>query len=937
MIQKKKNIFRTISECLSSNTLISFLSKTLVLVSSFCMLKFFIYLLQLLSHLFLSNLHIQNYYFRNINLLVFINIVLYVWFLLSLLLIVFDYIIVVLETRKNKEIIFMNDTRNRQFINLLALVPGLIISFVYVVIEICLSLLIIFLFIKPANINFKNVLLVFASVIFLGEFIHIIGNLNVSVTLKFITIKRKIAKIVFSKDFEYWLIIAIFWTVTIFFVIKSGNNLIQGFKSLDSLKTPTDIVKNGVVIISGMLAIFFTLAATVIQNVLQKYSSVFLKEIIRHFIFVFSFLFMIALIIGELYLLKFGSNDYFETFCFFATIYAVIDMGIMIWLLIYFLDVRNVVSSAARRSYSRIREIPKGTYFDILKDDKEKRYTKYKLRLFFKTWIVGNSVISDTSGILPPLNVDSYVLNKIKDDLRPIFSTCLKALSEDNRDIVLSCLTEIRNVVFRYIERRRNYTGMQDDLLGFVFEQLDIVFNLAVRVLNQEYTNDIVSTAREIGLKCVELTPTQLRHNENNLVYPWINFLENSVYKTVHLEHTSAPTNAIKAIRDISILLIKENAYVSSVYLGANSLKNIGVFTGKLKGTWPAILCQNAVHGLVIIILSLFQKAQTGNCAREIYISNLCEDIEKIFEAAYMEKRDVMTDMMLSAPLVGPFWIDVKFVYIFKIAILQKYDKEASERCAINSLKRLSSCLRRVGAIVSKNQAGSISDYFESFSEITYLIVNYIIDLGQQNSQQPEEVQRLLMTANELLFESIDEVNNLLTWYLASESSGHDCLYNLSPIFAFLSYYSAKNNLKILIDGRDRFLERMLNIYNKFKPKGDKEDYKKKDLYRYLKLFGAWEYKYARRSSLTLSVFETLVKDCLNEPEEDLYSYIYPEMQQLGYPIVYGKEWSVFSSNYWTHKIQSGITNELNDMKNYRKWDKLIKRCCRISRKSNRP
>jgi len=923
---KGENDFSKISRSGLNENVVRFLSKALALVSSFCILKFFIYLFQLLFNYFLPSLNIQNCCFRNSNLLVLANIILFLWFLLSLLLIIVDYIFWNLKTQRKQASKIIYDKYKQRVINLLALFPAIVMNLVYFAIDICVSCFIILLFFKPAHTNVKNVLFVSAFVIFLGEFIHTIGDINVSIILKFLTTKRKIASAVFTKDFEYWFIISAFWIITIGFFIISGSSLIQGFRNLDNPRAPTDIVKSGIAIISGTLAIFFTLAAVVIQNVLQKYSSAFLKQIIHHFIFVFSFFFMIALTICELYLLKFGSNNYLETFSFFATIYAVIDMGIMIWLLIYFLDVRNVVSSIARKSYSHIREIPKGTYFDISKDDKEKRYTKYKLSLFFKKWVAGNIVIPDTYSFIPPF----YVLNKIKDDLRPIFSACLKALSEDNRDVVLSCLTEIRNIAFRYIERRKNYPGMQDDLLGFIAEQLDIVFNFAVRVLNQEYTNDIVSTAREIGLKCVELTPKQKPLNENSLVYPWIKFLENCAYKTVHLEHTSAPTNAIDSIKDISISLIKENAYVPSIYSGANSLKEVGVFAGKLKGIWPALICQKTVHGLVMIILSLFQKAQTGNFALETYISNLCEDIEKIFEAAYMEKRDFYTDMMISAPLVGSLWLDVKFVDIFKIAISQKYDKETSERYAINSLKRLSSCLRRVGAIVSKNQASSIPDYFESFSEIIYLIINYIIGLGQRNSSQPEEVQRLLGTANELLIESVDEANNLLTLSLESESSDRDCLYNLSAIFAFLSYYSAKNKLQIFIDGRNRFLKRILDIYNNFKSRGDEEEHKKKNLYRYLKLFGAWEYKYDRRNLLTSLVFKTLVEDYTHKLEEGGYLSMLPEMQELGYPILYNEEWELFSSYRWPDEIRSQIKDELNDIENYRRWNSLIKRCFRI-------
>ena len=101
----------------------------------------------------------------------------------------------------------------------------------------------------------------------------------------------------------------------------------------------------------------------------------------------------------------------------------------------------------------------------------------YEIKSFIDTWIRG---VYNFDGLIPPLNVPDDVANDLKNDLRPIMSACLKAVGEDNRDVVLSCLNEITQFCSAYLNRRKNYRGMDDNLLMFIYSQLEIIFNNAI-------------------------------------------------------------------------------------------------------------------------------------------------------------------------------------------------------------------------------------------------------------------------------------------------------------------------------------------------------------------------------------------------------------------------------------------------------------------------
>ena len=77
----------------------------------------------------------------------------------------------------------------------------------------------------------------------------------------------------------------------------------------------------------------------------------------------------------------------FEQLGFYTTLYTVLDMGLMVWLLIYFLDVTNVVFFIARGNYAHLKRIPKikraKRFYELREnDDTKERLREYEIKSF---------------------------------------------------------------------------------------------------------------------------------------------------------------------------------------------------------------------------------------------------------------------------------------------------------------------------------------------------------------------------------------------------------------------------------------------------------------------------------------------------------------------------------------------------------------------------
>jgi len=148
-----------------------------------------------------------------------------------------------------------------------------------------------------------------------------------------------------------------FYIITAIFVSFAIGPLLDGIKGVHNLNLAKDIVKVNITIILGILAIFFTLSAIVVQNILQKYSSIYLKVILSRVIFKVLLMLLPISAIFNLLLLYFGSNDNLEKFSLFLAIYIVISVAFAVVQLLDFLSISNIVSFISMQALGHINMI----------------------------------------------------------------------------------------------------------------------------------------------------------------------------------------------------------------------------------------------------------------------------------------------------------------------------------------------------------------------------------------------------------------------------------------------------------------------------------------------------------------------------------------------------------------------------------------------------
>ena len=725
---------------------------------------------------------------------------------------------------------------------------------------------------------------------------------------------------------KYKTICFFFYITTAIFVFFAIGPLLDAIKGVHNLNPVKDIVKVNITIILGILAIFFTLSAIVIQNILQKYSSIYLKVILSRVIFKVLLILLPISAIFNLLLLHFGSNDNLEKLSLFLAIYIVISVSFAVVQLIDFLSISNIVSFISMQAINHINMISDpGT---IRKMEKNK-YLLFllKIKVFLYKLISKKLFVYLVTTLKNDVSVPQKIKEILENDVRPIFSTCYKALNEDDREAVLSCLDNLKDITLSYLDKRKNYRGMEDNFLLFLNGQFEITFNIAVRSYNQQYLEDIIKRVGLIALKCVELTDTQIRIGENGLVSVWIEFLKNSIWKTIHLKHTSAPTQAIKSIYQVGIELIEKDAFKTSIYSVGNSLQKIGENTSSIPGPFHALLTQNCIYGLLKMLEGFLGKIiKGGKIFSEIEVKSVCAMIAAIMSNALNSKLDIYSYSTIPTPLAGSLWIDESISSIISDTLKQECNDENKEYFFENIIYIID-CLGEISRKAIVKNKGHLDDYLMFFSEIIYHFGIYLSNFNDNFETTDPLVLGIRKELSNLMNKLLENIMVIYNLYLSTDSFMN--IFFLSPVFAFLTYFSDKEkSSKLLLEKRNLFISQLLYMYTGFKQKDRKDKHNRRNLYRYIKLFGAWIDR-SKSNSIKKDIIRVLANE-YGEFRQETYPKFISPLETLGYPRgdIRG-EWYIYPSKYWIN-TQWKITNELNDKSNnylnYNLYDKKIKK-----------
>jgi hypothetical protein len=443
---------------------------------------------------------------------------------------------------------------------------------------------------------------------------------------------------------------------------------------------------------------------------------------------------------------------------------------------------------------------------------------------------------------------------------------------------------------------------------------------------NQQYFEDIIERVGLIALKCVELTDTQIRIGENGLVFTWIEFLKNSIWKTIDFKHTLAPTKAIKSIYQVGIKLIEKEAFLTSINTVGDSIQKIGENTSSTSGLFYAFLTQDCISGLIEMLKSFLDKMIKGKgIFNGIEVKSLCSMIVSIISNALNSELDINSYWAISTPLVGSSWTDENISSIISDVLKQECSDENKEYLFKN-IGYIIDCQSEISRKTIIKNKGHLDDYLMFFSEIIY---HFSIYLSNSNDNF-ENKDLLIVGIRKELSNLMDKLleNIMVIYYLYLTTNSFINIFYISPVFAFLTYFADKEkSSKILLEKRNLFISQLLSMYTEFKAKDIKDNKKRKNLYRYIKLFGGWIDK-SKSNSIKKDIIIVLANE-YEEFKQETYHKLVSPLEILGYPRGDLGDWNVYISKYWI-KDRLIISDELNDISNnymnYKLYDRKIKK-----------
>jgi len=823
--------------------------------------------------------------------------------------------------------------RNNYTLDTTAFGPAVIIAGTYLISEIIVSLLALAVLASVCGnqVSPRVVTATVCTIVCIGEIFHRAERINlgligvaVRIAHRFRRVASKVAQA--STPYDYNAVRVLYLVLTAVFLYVGIPLLAKGLSHEVAAGGTSQLSSTGVAIISGAMALFFTVAGVTVQSITQRYPAQFLRAVIWHPLFRISFLSMLVLLLGGLLILHAGSNIHLNRLTLYACVYVVLTLGLMVILVVHFLDVTRIAAVLGRRVRALTRRIPRGT--------SRRGDAAPALRPAKSYWAkLQEAVAMRVVGVFDPqaiwtrsrqFSVPTHLILPLREGLRPLISACRTSILADDREVALACLDEIVAVSAAYLRRRRNYTSTQDDFLGFVAAQIEGLFKTSLRSLNQQYTADIVQRAESVAVECIPLTPSLLGDNENPLVTPCILFLKNAVLQSVPLELTTAPPDGIDAIGRVGVGLINSRALVTAVFMNSATLREIGVLVIDLGGgAWTCQLCQRCVARVLEMLLALLRVIGQKGWGSDLEVSTTCDHLETVLTKAYEADLSHPHHNAIAASFTGAVANTTTVPGLVMAILSLRFDNPRWHRRTLDELGHVVEMFTRVASRATTSRRGTPDQFSRGLSEMAFAILAHL--RAVQLSDIGPEGQTVLESAEQLLAQIVAASVRILSAYGAATGPAPSFLYNLSPLPALLAYYSREQSTGPIAEGFSNFIHGALEVYERLSPDTAEAQTRKARIHSYLKLVGAWLRKYRPRSDTSKSLTLALARDYAVYRSVRSPVLLGP-MERLGYPTgMMSDQWYMHPSEFW-HSLGRTVTEELNDVTNYRQYDALLRR-----------
>lgn len=475
----------------------------------------------------------------------------------------------------------------------------------------------------------------------------------------------------------------------------------------------------------AVLAAQLTLITFLSSSMLGRYSSLLATALVKHPAVVSLLLFSLTLVLGSTMGLVAGYPDAAVGLLPLFFLLAFACLGISVGVVTSGISTDRAIEYAGHRFGNRIRRIIKAPL-------KARNFRRSFLR---RTLAATGFYLRDPDRMLL-LQPSPTRLVEVERYLMALFNAASKAVQEEQQEVLRASLQALVDCASAYSEKRRHYAGSQDEVFRLINQQLAATMKAAASASNEGLVADVVAYAGVIGSLSLRIgtVPSSLQPEENGrkfvsrshpLATFWIGLLKSGFYFSHTLQHSTAPSTAIREIGRLAGIACKlgYDEVVRFVYL-------------------PTM---QELHSLCFISPDAYHIDLSGQCAQNVltvwFYAAVVADAEAFHETheAAVETISRMGFLhMQHGPQLVPFAnisditsvltarLDVEHPILLDIFLLvgRRQNRERWEsRARVKQLESLMELLTSIGSEAVDKRRPLATYYCQAFYEMAYCIL----------------------------------------------------------------------------------------------------------------------------------------------------------------------------------------------------------------------
>jgi len=603
------------------------------------------------------------------------------------------------------------------------------------------------------------------------------------------------------------------------------------------LQNYAQILNLSITFLGIVLAIFFTLIALPLQNILGKYSQDLVNRVNRDKWLIFCFLFFIILFGYDFSLLILPKLPILISVSFLGGLISLMVFALLVTRVFYLLDVRNQIKDIAKK---------------IIKEIQGKRI---KIRIF---------------------QVDPNLIDKLKNETEIIFDIIQKAIHEDRFEIVDFGFKKVVEIVNNFICVKSDNLAREyeDSFLDHIFDRLIDTENFVSKNNHPKIMNSIVDSIGSVTQEILRTETTDpyiinQRGPLSSLTIALIESLKNiCIGPEIERKTSYASSNACDQLIEIGKVSI-DHKYPYRAVDVVKELGEISKKTTEMNFYRGNRLSQSSNQGIAYLLDYSLLNLDRIEIDKEYILTSIKDELTNIIKDYFGNKSiNLVSNPENIKPIIHPMAnYSIAVIYLKAIKRIME-DNEDSKIIA----KFMDKFLDDINQLI---KLGLIEErYFDvkDFSDSIYITGFNLIKSYYESRDEllKEKLYDTLQNSYMPISTSL-ELNN-----------------NIIPFIDYLDNYSSLLGLMF-------FNNREFNVFGEIIENGiklimDSEGvYNCKEMHPYLRLIGLWVFKWMPDSEFLNYIKKFLkneiepVSDDKNtlesqdDEEKELYQKLYPK------------------------------------------------------------